>query len=451
MSRGSAFPAIASAGLARAVTIPLNGLCTLAAAYLVLHGLGASQYGLATIIWSLAAVLPFGDLGLGASIIESIASDGGQPGPNGRAATCRALRYLILSAFGAVGAAGVIAIFGLWPSLLGQTGMPPSTVTLASVVALTCFSINMPLAISQRVLTGFGRTGTSMLLQALAPPIALGITAFGVSMHPWSLAPVFATAALPAGQIVASLAQAVAVKRLTGLNLRKCALDGVRGLCRPTTTYSGMAASMMVITLAIPLALQSDRLLIAHSSHSAELPSYSLSFQFYAPAWSVIGAAGLALWPKFARDRQSGVARGTPVRPIVMVTCLSIVLAAGYMVAMPFAEKIVAGGTLSVSFFIVLAFACLLVVQGTQLTYGMYMTDAPGLRFQAWCVCVMLVANLLASFVLAQRFGAAGPPFASAVCIAVFQLAPQAVYIRQQQHRIVRRSLAREIVTLGPE
>ena len=61
---------------------------------------------------------------------------------------------------------------------------------------------------------------------------------------------------------------------------------------------------MMVISMSLPIAFQSDRLVLSHATDSAQLAEYSLGAQLYGPALGVISSAGLALWPVFAKSRR---------------------------------------------------------------------------------------------------------------------------------------------------
>ena len=66
---------------------------------------------------------------------------------------------------------------------------------------------------------------------------------------------------------------------------------------------SATAAPMFVVMIGLPLALQSDRIVLSPRFDPASLSAYSYVAQLYTPLWSVISVAGLALWPHFAANK----------------------------------------------------------------------------------------------------------------------------------------------------
>ena len=69
---------------------------------------------------------------------------------------------------------------------------------------------------------------------------------------------------------------------------------------------------MFVIAMALPLALQTDRIVLSHRSTLDQVAVYSLVALLYAPFWAVISSMGMSLWPWFAGMRARG-ARSTTV------------------------------------------------------------------------------------------------------------------------------------------
>jgi hypothetical protein len=83
-----------------------------------------------------------------------------------------------------------------------------------------------------------------------------------------------------------------------------------------------------------------------------------------------------------------------------------------------------------------------MVCQATKYPLGMFMTDAPGLRYQAFMVVLMVPVNLGLSIVLARRFGAVGPVIGSAVGVFFFQVVANWAYVRH----VLRREVGHEVV-----
>lgn len=66
---------------------------------------------------------------------------------------------------------------------------------------------------------------------------------------------------------------------------------------------------MLVQAIALPISMQSDRLVLSHVSTPSELARYNLGAQLFLPVWQVITASGTALWPVFA-GKGAGTTRG---------------------------------------------------------------------------------------------------------------------------------------------
>ena len=76
-----------------------------------------------------------------------------------------------------------------------------------------------------------------------------------------------------------------------------------------------------------------------------------------------------------------------------------------------------------------------MVFQALKYPLGMYMTDARGLRFQAYMILAMVPVNLGLSIVLAGSLGAAGPVIGSLVGVVLFQYVANLLYVRRRAAR----------------
>jgi len=182
---------------------------------------------------------------------------------------------------------------------------------------------------------------------------------------------------------------------------------------------------MFVIMVALPIALQSDRLILSHRSGAVELTQYALAVQVYASVWSVLYSAGISLWPLFARRGAQGDDLRRPWLNAIRGFFVSGALAGALLlVVLPLIVSVVGGGTVKAPMILAASFAALLIVQTAHLPSAMLLTKPTHLRFQALCVLIMLVINVCLSWVLARPIGAAGPVIGSVAAIAVAQLVP---------------------------
>ncbi len=402
----------------RAASLISSAIFGLANTRLILDNLGAEPYALIALVLSLAALLPFADLGLGAAVVNTVAEARAGAVRNVLGTLAAVLRLLAFVAAALLLANLALAVSGMWPHLLGVS--PQTSGTLYVSVAVALFILTIPLGLGQRLLLGLGQTPVMVRLQALAAPLTLAGTAsfllIGVPSVAYMLAP--AIAALAVGLLTFVLGF-----RRVGIQLRVV----LRQLAKADIGSPALAPTaipMVVIVSGVALATLTDRLVLSHVSNVTVVAEYSLAAQLYAPLYAVISTAGTAMWPIFAARRITGSGRDLLTKAVPVFAALGLLAAITLGIAGPVGAELLAGEALDVSEVVFLAFAVLLFVQAVHYPAGTYLTDEPGLSFQASCVAVMLPANLVLSYVLAREIGAAGPVLASACTILSIQALP---------------------------
>jgi O-antigen/teichoic acid export membrane protein len=191
-----------------------------------------------------------------------------------------------------------------------------------------------------------------------------------------------------------------------------------------------MAWPMLVQMLALPLAMQTDRIVLSHRSETAVLAEYNLAWQMFTPIYLVVAAGGMSLWPVFARAR----ARGQTLSSLSMSWVFGAAAAAMALVVgllSPWLADLASGGAIRIGPSLVVAFCVLTVLQAVKYPLGMSMTDAAGLRFQAYMIVAMLPVNTGLSWWLAGLLGAPGPLVGSIVGVTVFQVLANVLYVRR--------------------
>jgi O-antigen/teichoic acid export membrane protein len=187
---------------------------------------------------------------------------------------------------------------------------------------------------------------------------------------------------------------------------------------------------LFLVGVGAPVELQAGRVLLAHLSTPAELSKYALMAQFFAVCWSVLWTAGLAYWPVFVKRR---AAAEETIRMWWRVTAAFAgigVMAAVCMVLLgPWAATLLSGGQIEVSTALALAFGALLVVQAVGLPAKVLLTRPNEARWQAlWTLCMAAVTIGLGCAV-AERFGAVGVVYASALGIFAAQVLPCLLWV----------------------
>lgn len=421
--RGQTRNSIVRGGVARIVTLPATVLASFATTALILRQLGPTTYGYVALVATLASLIPFADLGLGASIqsATAVAEDAGSDEHLERVllASCRLL----------VASGGVLTILGLlvsvtvgWSGLLGVPQDGPINTNVVVPVVLVLFATSLPFGIGQRILIGLERNDLAISIAVLAPVIALA-TAFTLS-HSGAAAGAYCVIQ-PAALLIAAIVALGAAGRLSGISLVRILEHSFRPGKYPGYPVAASAAPMFVIMVGLPLGLQSDRLILAHRASALELTQYAVAAQVYASVWSLIYSAGASLWPSFARRRARGQDLRKPWRNALCgFGTVGLIIATFMAVLLPSIVHVISGGRVAAPPLLVGALAAMLVVQALHLPSGMLLTRPAQLRFQALCVAGMLTLNVPLSWVLARTIGAAGPVVGSVIAIGVAQLLP---------------------------
>jgi O-antigen/teichoic acid export membrane protein len=294
-------------------------------------------------------------------------------------------------------------------------------------VALIAFS--MPVGVGQRVLAGLGRNHISIAVLGLQTPLVLAALLLLLWWH------------VPAGPSVAVLAYgatfvlSVACCVIAARLIRPAGVEAVRLLPRLRgfrgVRVADTAWPMLVQSIALPIAMQTDRLVLSHRTGAAVLAQYNLASQMFTPIWAVVSSAGVTLWPVFARAR----ARGLPASPLPMSGIFggsAAVMAGAIALASPWLAELASGGRIRLPGALIAAFVVLMILQAVKYPLGTFLTDVAGLRFQALMIVLTLPLNLGLSWYLAGPLGAAGPVIGSIVGVAGAQVLANLLYVRRR-------------------
>jgi O-antigen/teichoic acid export membrane protein len=417
-----------SAGV-RLLVLPVSALLGIVITRLVIDNYGSDAYAQYTLLVGLAALIPFVDLGMAAAVMNALsASSAPVSDERVRAVLVSAIRLLVGSAAVLALAAAALSALGLWGPLLGSALLPGSGPVVA-MVCLLLFALTTPLSVGQRILVGLGRNHVSIAIQGLQTPLVLAV----VLLFLWW--------DLPAGAVVAVVGYAAtlllsAVCTLVAARMvRPVVGDALRQVVRLRTVRGGrvmdVAWPMLVQMVAVPLAMQTDRIVLSHRAGSDVLAEYSLAAQMFIPIWAVVSAGGIALWPVFARAR----AEGTTSSPLPMAWAFggcAAVMALGVALLSPVLAELASGGAISLGGPVVVSFAILMVLQAFKYPLGMYLTDAAGLRYQALMIVMMLPVNVGLSWYLTGPLGAAGPVVGSVVGVVIFEVLANLALVRRR-------------------
>lgn len=423
---GSPWRGIGSAAIAKVLVMGVTGVVALFTSRLILQHFGVGAYAQYGLLASLPALVPFADLGIAAVIINAAAeADDPRSDRLLRRTITSALRVLLVA--GAIIAVGglLLSALGLWPTILG-----PGLLDGGSWVAGACvviLGITLPLSIGARLLVGLGHNTTQIATQALTAPLILAMVGFSIAVG------------VPAGQqlaIFAYLASAAVAAtslciaaRILAPQLGRAIREVPRVRTEPGVRVMDLAGPMLVQMLALPVAMQTARILISHLGTATELAEYNLGSQLFGIALQTIAAAGIALWPMYARAR--AVQRvDSPFAATVWFLLGGLVLAGGMAALSPWLVELISTGALALDPLLIVAFVAFVAVQAAKYPIGMYMTDVRGLRFQVLPTILMIPVSLGMSFWLIPPLGAAGCVLAITAAVGACQVVPNLIYVR---------------------
>jgi O-antigen/teichoic acid export membrane protein len=411
---------------AKLLVVPIVAVSGVFGARLAVNGLGVDGYAIFALISGLSALLPFSDLGIGAAVMDAVARREALGQNRVEDILVTSWRFLTLGGVLVATFSWIAADARIWSPLLGTR--QSSSIELAAAIAVSVFALSLPLSLGPRLLTGEGRNHLAILIQASAPLTTLALL-FGANA---SKAPLWAYTASPFAGIASSNMIALGVSaRTTHIRLGRTFVRALRPSVRGGRVRH-IAGPMVVITVILPIAYQSDRLVLSHVSSLGQVAAYSVAFQLFAPLMGVVGSAGMALWPVFAHQRDGrGTGHKSFVRVQISFGLLGLLLAIGLLSLGPYLARFVGGNVIHVRVGLLGAFAALLVIQAVSYPMAMLLTDGRGLRFQALLHIAMLAINLPLSIVLARMLGAKGPVLGSFIAIAIALFVPQFYRVRR--------------------
>lgn len=429
--------AIGGTASVKIVVLGLSGLLGIVTSRLIITNFGEAAYAQYGLISALPNLLPFADLGIGAAVVNAIAGSS-NPHTDGevRRTLTSALRILVVSGSLIALVSLVLGLTRSWEWILGS-GVLPGGGWIA-MICLMIFGIALPLTIGQRTLVGLGRNPAQIATQATVAPfimVAVGLTIL-TRRSDGSILPVYSYLA---AALVSVLCFFIA-NRLLSPQIKAAFRDAPRLRTVPGVRVMHVAGPMLIQMIALPVAMQTDRLLLSHLAETTDLAQYNLGYQFFGIVLQTISAAGVALWPVFARDRSTGTVR-SPFAMAWVFTGAALGVAGLLCAVLPWLTRFVSDDQIALTPALIVAFVVFVAVQSAKYPLGMYMTDARGLRFQVPPILVLVPLNLGLSWWLIGPFGAAGPVMGSTVAVFFCQVLPNIWYVRRD---LARRRTAAE-------
>lgn len=382
---------------------------------------GPSSYAYFAIIISIPALLPFLDLGTGASLVNSI-GESSEPRYDSKVhsvfASC--IQVSAATAFLTSIVSIILAFFSLWPSILGNAGGVVGA-NGAAAACLVVFAATVPLMLCQRILLGIGKQPLQILILGLQFPITLIFLFLLYRFDDWrdsgvpAVAYFFAQAVLAIAVAVAAfIAMPTLFKRTWAYMFR---ID--RSVLRNVVVVAG---PMLIQMISVPIALQGARIVLSHRESSSTVAEYSVAAQVYLSILGTIAAAGVALWPIYTRKRAIGAVGLAPLMHSLLFAIIALTVGLTVAVFAGPVFNVVSGGQITVATSLAIAFSLQVCLQAALYPLGMSLMDARGLRLQILPTVLIVPAVLFGVYFSTPTLGSLSPPLSIAVAIAVFQL-----------------------------
>ncbi|MCW2780948.1 MAG: polysaccharide biosynthesis protein [Marmoricola sp.] len=408
--------AVLRSAIARALSFLPTAVATLLTSRLIIQHYGILTFDAFALVLTLISLIPLNNLGVGAAVTTTYAAEGPES-EHSRRVTLTAARTLAVSSVGTAAVVVGLTAIHAWPSLLGVASGPNKYTGLAALV----FALSFLPGLGQSMLLGVHRNHVVVISQTFFTPLILlgtvGVIGFGVTGDAVMLGP-------PISLVIINILTCALATRSTGISWRWLlrALPWRRRY--PGASIRGMSGPVLLITLATPIALQSDRLVLSHVSTTQAVADYSVVMQIFAPAIALIAASAQPLWPIYAAARAEG--RSGPSLPKMLLLFGGAGALCGALLALvanPVAS-LIGGDQIHLGWLLPLAGALAVVTAALSYPVAMSLMDPSGVRLIATLTLVALPLNIGLSIIFARHWGAAGPLFASVLVGILVQTLP---------------------------
>ncbi|MGB3674376.1 MAG: oligosaccharide flippase family protein [Candidatus Nanopelagicales bacterium] len=409
--------------LIRILTTPLVAVLGLVNTAIIVRETGVAAFGLVSLIATVTLFLPFLDLGVGATVINASAQLNG-PSRDPDAADVIRRGYHVLGVVAAVvlAAAVCIMVANGWAAVVGFSTGPHDRWAITAAVCI--FALTIPAGLGLRILVGLDRMPVAMLVYTSFPAFAVAVTL----LLRWLGADgIWYSISSLSGVLIGEGVASVLALRISGL--------GWSAFAR-VPQYSGrrrlLAGSLwlFIVGVGVPVGLQGGRVILAHLSTPTQLSEYALMAQIYGIVWSALFTAGMVYWPVFLKRR---TATEASVRMWWQLNAtfggLALAAVAGFVLLAPMMATQLSGGRIAISASLALGFGALLVAQSAHLASSVLLTSPDEARWQASCAVAMAALSIGLGCGVADRFGAVGVVWMSAVAILAAQVVPDFVWV----------------------
>jgi O-antigen/teichoic acid export membrane protein len=405
---------------ARLVALLIAAVAVLASSRIIVETYGAEVYGVVFLITSLPGLLYFLDVGAGGAVTKVFAEREEPIVVNRRLVMLSGYRVTSTTALILAGSALATFLFADLGSMLGIDSETLEGANRSIFLCLLILSAMVPLSLANGALVGLGRLSSLALISVPGQVLSLGGVAVSAALEApsWIIPPI-----LVLGQAIPALLATLLLYKTAKIPTKELLIDVARVRTRPGGRVKGVMLSVLIISIAIPLFSSGLRIIVGHLGTLRDLAELTLSLQLFMLCAQILGAAGLALWPVYARRRAEN---DLPFKEVLWVSALFGAIGAAMATVIffgaPLASAAVTGSQVELSGGTVAALGLFLIAYAAFWPAGMVMTTSSALRTQAALTLASALAALTGAGLLVPRMGAAGALLSSAIAYALFRV-----------------------------
>lgn len=396
---------------------------------IVIRYLGNERFGLWMTISSILAMAGFADFGIGNGVLNTVAKAFGQNDMNGvRRAVSSGFAVLVAISIVLLSAVYATFRFVPWADVFRVTSLQArAEAGPALIVFATCFALNIPLDIVQRVQLGLQQGFRSSLWQLFGSALALVGVVGGVWLHLGLPALVAALASAP---VLATALNAVHFFGFVRPDLRPCIGLATRKMIAEIARLGGL---FFVLQLAVAVCFSSDNLVLTRILGPLAVTQYSVPSKLFSLAAMATSFFIAPLWPAYTEaleKRDHLWIRQTLSRSLMVVSGLSITLS-GCLVAFGNSiMRISVGNGIHASPLLLAGLGIWGVLMPVSSTIAMFLNGLSVVRFQVIIALLAAPANLAISIYLTRRMGVPGVVYGSILSQLAIVLVPCCWYVR---------------------
>lgn len=428
---------------ARALTMVVSLVCGVITTRLILGETDIQHYALYSLLITIPSLLTFTDLGSGAVLVNAVAtSDDIRTDRKLRLQVTSVGRILLMFATGLMVINTVLLVTGGWRALFGDAGAIPGA-ALAAFLCITLFSLSITLGVWFRILLGQRRNHLVILVQGMISPVTLGGVWLMLTFGGRDFDSFLAIASYGA-----SLFSAIVGFLLVTRSTRPLIPSALKTLFRwrsvPGVRVMDVGWPMLAQMVTYPIAVGSQRYVLAQFGTPTDVAEYGVAGQVFFALNGLVMAAGVALWPQFARLRHKGeLQRGPYLLSLLFAGAVAVATFFVWLVS-PWLFEFITRGELDVRTSTILAFGAMIMLTAAVYPLGMFIMDKPGIRFQVIPTLAMAAVSIALSLVLTPLLGIVGPLLGVCFALLVCQVIPYVIYIHRHRDRLLKPEVAPE-------